>query len=702
MGIEPALRFFLRYLEHSGAAVVEAEDEALVELPPALQKDLGLPSELAVTSSPEVAAEGEAQLVIPGHPLLDAAASRILSEGDAGHRFLAWPRRALPTAEALLAGLRDYHPIEHGRVDLQGEPIRIHVPVLRFGALATYSGEDRFLERLEAFVDAWTALPLSLAVARRIALLPEAQPAEPVPVLAPRIADALREGLGELHRCAGARAAEIQAGDQGAMAAERARAEAYYDAQLAQIAKRREGALPDRQKLYDAQRTATMEERQRRLREIADKFEVQSEVHPFRLHLLLAPALYLPVEVRRGERRYPFALHYLLEANSFLPVRCPHCHRAAPLVAGREHLGCAGCLPPGKAVPSGVSPLQVPASRSSGAQGPPRSSEIASPLDRRSSGVQGAPSRGAGSRPDDGSAAQRSVAGPILPPARAEPPPADPAQLDLFADHASPAPSGATPPRSRPPASLRDVADAPPPAIAPDGQVPPGPGLAELTEQFLAEVLRGRLPTVPIERHSPLDVLLRLFGWQGAFVAIDMDYPLAPLRRYRMTVDREVRSSVLNGNIRAQGATVRFSTLAGGGPGGLSLRELLPVWADSEYSLIPLARSGQVRALAYGPPPGVTVPDMGRVEWTLFFEGGARFHLAILLRAMSVWRRVRRRLDAVAPEVASSALVEFVLDAANLRAPDRLVSRTFHADPHKCRALRSRIASLLAPESKGR
>ena len=66
---------------------------------------------------------------------------------------------------------------------------------------------------------------------------------------------------------------------------------------------------------------------------------------------MLTPALRFPVHVRRGERRYPLALTWLLQGARFTALRCPHCGQAAPLVAGREFLGCKVCLPPAAAAP---------------------------------------------------------------------------------------------------------------------------------------------------------------------------------------------------------------------------------------------------------------------------------------------------------------------------------------------------------------
>src|SRR5262249_61060010 len=60
-----------------------------------------------------------------------------------------------PGADALLAAAREAFPVDHGRIDLSGEPaIALH-PVIRVGSLVTYelSAEDRFQEEAQRWVD---------------------------------------------------------------------------------------------------------------------------------------------------------------------------------------------------------------------------------------------------------------------------------------------------------------------------------------------------------------------------------------------------------------------------------------------------------------------------------------------------------------------------------------------------------------------
>lgn len=86
-------------------------------------------------------------------------------------------------------------------------------------------------------------------------------------------------------------------------------------------------------------------------------------IMPYRLHVMLVPALRVPADVLRGARRYPMCFDWLLPAGSYAPVRCPSCGGEAPLVAGKLTLGCEACLPPKPAVvpaAPGPAPLAAP------------------------------------------------------------------------------------------------------------------------------------------------------------------------------------------------------------------------------------------------------------------------------------------------------------------------------------------------------
>jgi hypothetical protein len=168
----------------------------------------------------------------------------------------------------------------------------------------------------------------------------------------------LLAAVAEAHRLidadAGARREVLSAQVRDAHEAERDRAAAYYADAIAGIERRLATAPGDRKPVLEQRLRSTREEEARRLAEIAEKYEGRHSIRPYRLHVIEVPALRVPADVRRGDRRYPMTFDWLLPAGAFSPVRCPSCGGDAPLVAGKQKLGCERCLPrtPGPSVPS--------------------------------------------------------------------------------------------------------------------------------------------------------------------------------------------------------------------------------------------------------------------------------------------------------------------------------------------------------------
>ena len=141
----PALGFWLRHVAAAGGLWEPDGDTTYVVLPPQLRDAYRLPEELRVTADPDVAREDGATLLAAGHPVLAEAAERVLSSGDTGYLVLARPPSVPPGRDVLLAEVRDAFPVDHGRIDLSGEPAVVLHPVIGVGALVTYelSAEDR-------------------------------------------------------------------------------------------------------------------------------------------------------------------------------------------------------------------------------------------------------------------------------------------------------------------------------------------------------------------------------------------------------------------------------------------------------------------------------------------------------------------------------------------------------------------------------
>ena len=630
--MESGLRFFLRYVEAHGAVVLEEEDQALVHLTDSLRQDFALPQELALTSDAEVAQEGGQLLVIAGHPLLEAAAERVLQQGDAGWAALAWPRTTPPAKETLLEGLRGFYPVEHGRVDIVGEPEPLYVPLLQIGALVSFTGENRFLERMETLVDAIEALALPPAAAARILQAPAVPQPEALSVLAPRFEEALGVGLREVERQAAGRAQALAAEAQKALGEELERAEAYYQAQLQQIAHRRESAAAERQGLYDDQARVTSEEALRRRGEIEEKYGVRGSVRPFRLHLLLAPALHLDLEVRRGERRYPLACNYLLEAQTFLRLRCPSCGEAMGLVAGRQELGCLSCQ---GAKAESADPPPQPAMR---------------PAETAKKAPASPPARLAqGERPQQ----------------TQQKPKKDPAAK----------------PKDRP--------------QVPEAWRRWGP-LPELAQEFFSGVLAGGAPGMPIARNSPLDIALRFFGWRGLHLVLDLPYPDVPAQGSRLLQLNLLEGHHLTGRLQVGHVRREFTLLLQGSADEPTLWEVLPCRLSSPYRLAPLNALGhQLEAMGemaehHGAPGG-----LDEVEWLFLSVGAEHWQFSLMLRAFSVWRRAGRKAPGISARAAASGVFQIALDESGLTANENMVAETFGADPLRTRQAAEAIAQRL-------
>lgn len=343
--MDPGLHFWLRYVERAGGLAERSGDGTLVMLPEPLADDLDLPAELVVTSDPDVAREDGTVLLTTGHPVLIRAADATLTDGDAGVLALAEPTTPAPVADQLQERARDQFPVDHGRIDVAGLPRRITRPMLRVGALVTYSvsAEESYQESVECWVDALSRLPLSGHAASRLQHVPlAARPGSHRAILPSAIS-----AIGEAHRILDSAAARRrdtlseQASD--AHRQERAHARAYYDDTLRSLERRRAAAAPDRAELLAARAVSTREERTRRLAEIDEKYQARHVIRPFRLHVVAVPGWRVPLDVRRGPRRYPVERDWLPALGGYADERCPHCGAAAPLSAGKTRLGCVRC-----------------------------------------------------------------------------------------------------------------------------------------------------------------------------------------------------------------------------------------------------------------------------------------------------------------------------------------------------------------------
>lgn len=346
---EPGLEFWLSFVESEGGAwEAQSETSALAILPPHLQDSFKLAEETLVSTDPEVVREDGGLLMIPGHPALEQASTRVLEDGDVGRSHLAWPTRAPPTLERLVELAREHFAVDHGRIDPgSGQPVGVYLPTLRVGVMVSYQiARDQFQEQLEVWIDASRGIPLPQDLVR---LLQPGNFTDNPESSRTTVPSDLNRSLAAGHLIllarASARNKALAKYADAAMSEELDRTTSYYRAILESIFRRRAGAATERALLMDAQAEATRMEEARRLAEVKRSYQPSFEIRPFRLHLVGVPALTVPVHVRRGERLFALELTWLLRGGTFNRVSCPGCGSLSKLVAGREKLGCTECLP---------------------------------------------------------------------------------------------------------------------------------------------------------------------------------------------------------------------------------------------------------------------------------------------------------------------------------------------------------------------
>ncbi len=648
---DPALAFWLRYLEASGGLHEDADDQVLVVLPSQLQATLGLPEEVAVTADPEVAREDGALLLLPGHPVLDQAAAAVLDRGDAGFAWLAWPDGAPPAPAALLERARERFDVDHGRIDAGGHPARVYLPVLRVGALVSYTAGagERFQEREEVWVDGRNGSPLGQGIMPAVT----AAPRLPVPdtshrALTPDLAVAIARAHERIVERGLARLEVLARRAQAPLREELAKTDAYYQAALAATAKRREQAEPDRQRLLDARAEATRVEHTRRRAEIQEKFRPSHQLRPFRLHLLLVPALELPVQVRRGQTAHPFALTWVLPRAGFVDPCCPHCGASERLVAGRDRLGCHACLQrPRQAAPAPPPPAPTPPL-------PAASPEQPTP-----------------------------PPAPVAPPVPPSPPAAAPAPKAAVA-----AKRPARKPTRRPAQSLAAT-----PAPPSDRELERAWRVAnKLPTAFWEAVASGeRWPRKQVVPGSPLSVLYRLYGAEGPACAVGM----VPGQSRRLTRISMIGASSLLGRVAVitggvaldDGSSYPYTLRWRLQAGKAAVEEVLSA-TDTAGPTLP-HRDGLHPALAlclYDQIPG-TPARLDPVAAALWEQGSRHLGLPLVVRGLAAWWRLP---DPSAlphpPPVLAAGLAALTGRHAGARHPVQAVAKALGVDPAEATA----------------
>lgn len=658
---DPALDFWLRHVAAEGGLHEPAGDATYVVLPPALSDRYRLPEELRVTDDPDVARDEGVTLLALGHPVLSDSAERVLVTGDAAAVSLARPTSAPPSPEVLLAALREAVPVDHGKIDSDAPPEAVPHTVIRVGVLVTFevSAEDHFQEQAERWVDVPSRRLLSSGVIDRLARAavgPDLRPTAPatdaevrarVAAVAPPGPEAeLLAAVAEAHRLIDAAALARRAtlaGEVGAAyQAERARAAAYYADAIASIERRLATAPADRKPVLEERLRGTREEEARRLAEIAEKYAASHTIRPYRLHVVEVPALRLLASVRRGDRRYPMTFDWLLPAGAFAPVRCPSCGGEAPLVAGKQKLGCEVCLPPR------ADPAPAPSARAQPAAKTP-------PPAKAAPGAKAAPAR--------------------QPAAQAKAAPA------------------ATAPKTGAPAAEAVV----PPRVKQErlrNRRPPEKMAEELWTAVAAGLHGDATPL--LEPGSPAAVLYELLGPPGLTQVIGFSPHVPPCRysagQWQLGGSTNMVSGMLLGEDDSQ--HTYFLACRGG-----LVTEVLPcpVYDDGELWKPYWFRAADETWTPSRLPRGADVDTVGR----LLLGTGPSWHgLAVAARAVAAWERIagsgERVLAGRQPRAVAAAVHRLVGYRAGGRATFADAAAVYRADEQPLRQADRLVRPLLA------
>ncbi len=713
---EPGLRFWLRHAEREGALVEERSDRALLLLPEHLSSAYELPEDLVVTADPDLAREEGAELLTAGHPALQAAAEAVLRAGDAGVLELSWPASPPPGRAVLQGEVRRQLSVAHGRVDVVGEPRGVLLPMLRAGAMLSCEASlaHRSGEPEEVWVYADSGLLPSQTVVRSLERVERRSDGGHRHLALPcDLERALSAVESELEARAAVRMASLALQAQRALLSELKQVDAYYTAALESIDRRMRSADPDRRRTLQSQAQLVRREHERRRAEVEQECRPSHRIAPFRLHVILVPAYLLPIEIRRGERRFPLSLTWLAHAGELAPQLCPHCGEAASLAVGKQRLGCTSCMQMsssgtiavGAAAPGGV------------ANG---SEDDAARLE--------APARYAANesyvrRPDQQARAASRADGPA-PPAGG---------LHPAADLAGPAAPRPAPPRPRPaPPGRRPVAPGRRP-VAPGG----GAAAIERVGNKLALALwQGlasgeRWPRKRLQPDSPMLALFRLYGQSAPLCALGLPVGARPSEVTAATrpSDEEARSRQVRG---AAAASARPSRSGGADPssrlhftmGEIVLGDLVypysMFWSDAQpgapviAELMPtphplvLPSRGEAAAqrslrLHQGAPPvKIALDEVGTLLWQTELASSG---LPLAARCLATWWRFERAADSLlsrlatedlAPGPALAAAVAGAVErAAGASFRRRDISSDYHVDRELVKLTSQRLRSQL-------
>lgn len=320
------------YVAHGG--LVERDGHVLTALAP---PESGLPEQAEVWAGPPESRPPGAELLHPGHPLLDAGIQRALQGGQVGLRHVV-------TGSSKRAGLDDLarrtFGFRNARLQLR-DPLPATLPWATFHFHVTFLWDEKREDLVSIPLDLHTGARVDLARLEKAWLDPGGAPGADRRGLERGLELARRHLEREL--APRRQALESQAARHAEV--EESRLATYYGGLLADLAKRLRSAAPERVAGLQAKHAQAEAEWAARRAEARDKYRLRVRARLSCLELVDVPRVLLPGTLTSGKTQREVTLSYSLLTHEFDPLACDGCLGGTKVAWLCEdgHLACPGC-----------------------------------------------------------------------------------------------------------------------------------------------------------------------------------------------------------------------------------------------------------------------------------------------------------------------------------------------------------------------
>lgn len=322
------------YRHHGG--LVDRNGEVLTLLAP---PSSGLAESADVWTGAPEACPPEAELLHPGHPVLEAAMQRALQEGQVGLRHLVTG----PTRRSGLDELaRRTFGFRNARLQVrEGHPATI--PWVTFHFHVTFLWDEKREDLVSVAVDLQNGTRPPLERLARAWLDPGGLPGADRTGLERGLAMARRH----LEQQLAPRLKSLQEQVTRHAGTEEERLSSYYGRLVQDLDKRLRSAAPSRVAGLQAKRSQAEAEWTARRAENLEKYRLRVRARLSCLEMIDLPRILLPATLTAGKAQRELVLSYSLLTHDFDPLACESCLGATRVVwlCDSGHLVCPTCYP---------------------------------------------------------------------------------------------------------------------------------------------------------------------------------------------------------------------------------------------------------------------------------------------------------------------------------------------------------------------